>query len=118
MSLDLVTKWRNILGLTDGMDEEKITKLVNLYEDAAKILIADAEEGSFETVTFPITYRVVRDTNLDSVVTADEIITTIKENFDRLVSELNQSPVVMDPEAEAAARVTEIIIDNIKNKAI
>ena len=110
-----IDKWRRI-GLLDGMDDAKVPKLVNLYEDAAKILIADAVEGSFETVTFPITYRVVRDIDLDTVVTAEEIITAIKDNFERLVSELNQPPVAMDPEAEAAARVTEIIIENIKNK--
>jgi len=110
---NLIDKWRRI-GFLYGMDDAKVPKLVNLYEDAAKILIADAVEGSFETVTFPITYRVVRDTDLDTVVTAEEIISAIKDNFDKLVVEINQTPGV-DAEAEAAARVTEIIIENIKN---
>lgn len=103
------------LGLTDGMDENKVPKLVGLYEDVANILIADVEEGTFDTMAFPITYRVVRDTDLDDIVTAEEIITTIKDNFEKLVSQIHQVPGV-DAEAEAAAQVAEIIIENIKNK--
>lgn len=116
-------KWVK-LGLTDGMDKDKLPKLVGLYEDVAKILIGDINEDymtvDFETVNFPITYRIVRDTNLYDNVTAEEIVTTVKNNFNRLITiverEQKDDFPITDSTGEAVARVCEIIIENIKNK--
>ena len=114
----LIGKWERI-GLTDGMDENKIPKLVQLYEDAAQILVKDdtlSEAGYVEALTFPVIYRVVRDVDIDIKLTAEEVITTVKNDFENLISIINKEPRTekIDVEAEAAKRLCDIIIENIK----
>lgn len=115
--------WKKI-GLTVGMDENKIPKLEELCNKAAEILTSDIEEETeslgIDTMAFPIIYRVVRDTNIDDVVTAEEIINTIKDNLSILIDKISKEPNAeeTDIEAEAAKRICDIIIENIKNKRI
>ena len=116
---NLVGKWEKV-GLIDGMDENKVPKLVTLYEDAANILIAGAEDGTFETVTFPVIYRIVRDTDVNDNVTAEEIVAIIKNDFENFCITITESTKddfpEIDVEAEAVNQICDIIIENIKNK--
>jgi len=116
---ETIEKWRK-LGLTEGMEESKVPKLAQLYENAVDFLTKQNDEqrnGYTETLTFPILYRAVRETDLDSNIIVDDVITIIDNNFERLVSEINQeSTENIDAEAEAARQVSELIIEQIKNK--
>jgi hypothetical protein len=116
----LIDKWEKI-GLTDGMDEEKIPKLVKLYEEAAVILTNELhkdDENYIETITFPVIYRVVRDTDIDTDIMPEEIIKTIKHNFSNILTHINMTSAFqeIDGEAEAVKQICDKIIENIKNK--
>lgn len=126
----ILERW-TLLGLMGNIEANKNLKLALLYEDAVDILANDSKRTKiyysfykigdmFETISFPIIYRVVKAIDAEKNISISDIFDVIEKNYDTICAINNAAPAfaILDTEMKITESVSNLIIETIKNKTV